>query len=1004
MPFFYGSKHNHGGSFFSWFGYDYEDGPERDGSAFWIYWHGENAKAHSGYNVFFPLLWDFWEREDRTTIIFPLVWSFGAKGENTTVAPPWLHLRRPTWTFDTLFPLWWSGSDSKAGSAFRMLVPLFYWQSGNHDRRSTLISLLGGYARDDDARSLTLTLLPLLTFWHRDPDDELRIFTPLYVHDHSRAADSTTGLYGVAAVYRRDDPQGSTTAVTPLFWHFRDADTGATATALLPFFAHRSGPRDTTTVVGLGLWAYWRSFKNGGWSGGVFPLAFFGRNGDRTHAVLFPAFGHWSDVADSTHVTPLFFWHRDPGGSAGGIPPLLTFFGSRDGDSYAIQFPLYWHFASERLARSTTATPLFYHHRDTDGWSLGVGPLVPLLYLRSGATRSHAVLFPVFWHFRDAAADKSTTVLGPFWHRSWGHETTVGLFPLLYYRGGARPGGADETSFTFLPFIHYHRDADTRVVVTPVGVSARGPNRAAGFVGPYFWYKDATLDASFIPLLHIDISRRDTGERTRQWGLWFQVEAPGSKAWLLFPLAGHYVDATESDTYVFPTFFHQRRANGWSVDTLPPLFWHSSGGSGTTTVIGPWYNHDGPRTHDTGFVPLWFRAKSDERTLTVVPPLLLFARHDYKNDRERFVCALLWHTRDGASSSTTLFPLWWAASSPDKSHHVLFPLFWRYTDTKAASTWTLAGPFYWASQGQGRTYGLLPLTWLSHDRGDGSGSFGLVPLVYWARGPKRTAFMTPLFGLSRSPTTQLAYAGVVVPLWLSYTAESPETHAQTHTTFVLPFLYLSRTHPESQLTTAFALFWHHHDVTSSTTLGLPLYYDFHDYDIARTTVAFPVLFRHADEVAGTATWIAPLFYRHSTPTDTTMIGFPLLWDFKRGDDRTTVVFPFVARWRRADHVSTWVFPTIYHRTGLAPSGAPDGTWRTVVAPFYDAAVNRPGDFAWDVLGGLFGHERVGRNRYLKLFFIRFEQEPAPRAQTAWYSQPARTPRRELVRGLAANTW
>jgi hypothetical protein len=116
------------------------------------------------------------------------------------------------------------------------------------------------------------------------------------------------------------------------------------------------------------------------------------------------------------------------------------------------------------------------------------------------------------------------------------------------------------------------------------------------------------------------------------------------------------------------------------------------------------------------------------------------------------------------------------------------------------------------------------------------------------------------------------------------------------------------------------------------------------------------------------------------------------------------VLPFVARWRRPDHVSTWVFPTIYHRTGLASDGAPDGTWRTIVAPFYDAAVKRPGDFSWDVLGGLFGHERIGRNRYLKLLFIRFEQEPAPRAQTAWYSQPTRAPRRQPSRGLSMNTW
>jgi hypothetical protein len=169
-------------------------------------------------------------------------------------------------------------------------------------------------------------------------------------------------------------------------------------------------------------------------------------------------------------------------------------------------------------------------------------------------------------------------------------------------------------------------------------------------------------------------------------------------------------------------------------------------------------------------------------------------------------------------------------------------------------------------------------------------------------------------------------------------------------------------------------------------------------------VLIPLFVRHVDEVAQSSTWVAPLFYRRKAPDSSTTVVFPLYWDFKTGNDRTTLVLPVAARWRRPDHVSTWVFPFIYHRTGLRPDGSEDGTWRTIVAPFWDAAVKRPGDYAWNVLGGLFGHERIGRNRYLRLFFFRFEQEPAPRAQTAWYSQPVRTSRREATRGLSLNTW
>src|SRR6185369_14918357 len=122
-------------------------------------------------------------------------------------------------------------------------------------------------------------------------------------------------------------------------------------------------------------------------------------------------------------------------GYAAGVPALLAFFGSHDGASYAIQFPLFWRFASERQGWSTTATPVGWVHSDRDGWSVGA-PILPIFLVRSGTERSHAVLFPLFWHFRDRAQQKSTTVVGLYWHRTWGDETTDALFPLLHYRRG----------------------------------------------------------------------------------------------------------------------------------------------------------------------------------------------------------------------------------------------------------------------------------------------------------------------------------------------------------------------------------------------------------------------------------------------------------------------------------------------------------------------------------------------------------------------------------------
>ena len=120
----------------------------------------------------------------------------------------------------------------------------------------------------------------------------------------------------------------------------------------------------------------------------------------------------------------------------------LFFYGHHDGESYAVQFPLFFHTASERQGTSATITPLGFVERDRDGTSVAVGPIIPLVYWRSGHDRSHFAVLPLFWYFADRAADRSTTVVGPYWHRRWGGETTDGLFPLFYYRRGASPAAA----------------------------------------------------------------------------------------------------------------------------------------------------------------------------------------------------------------------------------------------------------------------------------------------------------------------------------------------------------------------------------------------------------------------------------------------------------------------------------------------------------------------------------------------------------------------------------
>jgi hypothetical protein len=1008
IPFFYSNQHKTGGSFYTLIGYGKYEGAERSGAALWLYWFGEDRKEKSSYDIFIPLYWDFRNRDGGTSIFFPLVWSFRSANDETTVAGPFVRLRSGASTTHIVFPFWWSNSDSSAGTAFRLFVPLFFWQKSEHGRKVSFLSPLAAYSRDDTERSKMLLILPLFSLYHNDPDDQLRFFTPLYIRHHDYRTLATTHLIGLLLFLRRDGG-GSTTVLFPLFWHFRDQPTGATATALLPFYAHRSGPRDRSTFL---LGAYWRSFTGGGWSGGFFPLAFFADNGGRSHQVIFPLFWRFAAGGASTTVAvPLFYWQRDRHGYNGSVLPLLTFLGDRDGESYAVQFPLYWHFASEREGWSTTATPIGYYHRDRDGWSGGIIPV----FVRSGSTASHFVVFPVFWHVANEKTGESTTVALTYLHHTWGNETTDAFFPLFHYRRGVRPGGrVSETSFTIFPLlVHYHRNEWTRVLFTPVYASARGPRRAAGFVGPYLWYRDAAISARGVPFLYADVTRPATGERTRQYGLWFQIDGPGRSARMLYPFFLRYDDAHEHDTYVFPTYFRQRRSDGYAVDSFLPFFWRSEYQGRTTTVVGPFYDRSARGLHDTGLVPLWFYAKNDQRSITVIPPLLFFRRRDFDTDSERIWCALYYHRREGPAYTTAIFPLWLSGAADGQSHAVLFPIFWHFADERAQSSSTAFTLIYWSSHGTSRMRALLPLAWYTRDSAQGTGSEAFLPLFYHAFSKDRFTLLTVLAGYRGTPTSHLWYVlpalfsnsieskfGMVAPFWFSHTNKVTETT----TTVAPPLLYVSHGNPESGLATVLAIFWRHHDIGSATTLGLPLYFDVNDYHQSRTTVFLPLFVRYRREADQNVYWVAPLFYRHTSPTESSTVFFPLVWDFRSPDESTTVVAPFYARWRRPGYVSTYVFPFNYYRKGLNPDGTGDGTYALWLLPFYDAAVKRPGDFRWEVLGGLFGNERIGRHSYLRLFWMNFETSAPTQAQTAWYSQPPRASRRNPPRGLSMNRW
>ncbi|MBN2574072.1 MAG: hypothetical protein JXP73_05855 [Deltaproteobacteria bacterium] len=968
IPFFYRNLKSDGGAFASWLGYASVEGQATAGSYLWLYWYGR-SKA-SSYDV-----------------VFPLLWSFRSPKSDTTILPPLFHFRRGDTTVGTFALLGWWYKNERSKSSWQLAPPLYFHKSSDDGAKALHLWPFGAYARDEKAGSRRLTLLvPPVLYW-RDKDRETD-FELLYYRHHDRPAGTRTTVLG--PYYKRDDPAGSTRAVFPLFWYFRDAATGATAHSLLPFYFRRNSPHEKLTAGGIfPLWGYSRRFADGGSSAGLFPLAFFGSRKDRSHAIVFPLFWRFRKAdAVSTLFFPFFYAAADKTTATTSIFPLLYFSGRDGQDHYRIQVPFYFHVTDGRAGTSTTVAPLYFRHEDRRGYAAGVPPLV----FWGGGRQRHFAFFPLLWWFRDDDKDRTTTVVANYLHRRHGGETTDAFFPLFHYRRGAKPGGTDETSLTLFPLFHYRRDAQAAVFASPLAIWSHTPTRQAGFFGPYFWYRDEAIAARGVPLLFLDHTQLDTGERTRMWGPFVALDGPDHRARVLFPLWANYRNQKEDGTYVFPTFFRLRKTDGYRLNTLFPLLWLSRSPTSHTTQILTYFSHHSPTGASTGLLPFYLSTRGKKRDLLLTP--LFLATKNHEKQSSRIVSWLYYESRERDRMFRTVFPLWWQTSDQNQDMAIGFPLYWHFADKQKGSSMSLAGPLYWAKNGSERTRGLLPLAWYSRDEQNRSASHAVLPLFYERHSPRSRTVLSLPFGYHRKPDRHWWYAG---PLCFYHRNHATETR----TLVIPPLLHYSCTGPDRSLSSWFLLFWHKRNVTSSDTYGLPLVYDFHAYHRSRLTMVLPLFFRYKNEVSGQTTTLAPLYFRRSGPTDSTTIAFPLLWRFWSPERSTTVVFPFYVGVRRPTHTSSYVFPNVYYRKGL---GAEAGTSHLFVFPFWESQVKRPGDYMWEALLGLVGWERIGRNRFLKLLFIPFELEAAPAAKTAWYGKPPARRRERLARGLDLRSW
>jgi hypothetical protein len=921
-------------------------------------------EKHNIWRVGFPLYWDHEQQGGRFSTLFPLFW----------------YHRDGLASQSVFFPLLWRWQNEDAGTENLLVVPLFDVYKQRFGRRTLVTTPLGGYERDLDAgKTQFLSLAP--PFYHRrDRDLELDVLLPIFARWRSHRT-GAHGLYAGPLVHVGDD-EGSTTTLFPLYWRFFDRRSRR-ETHILPFGGYHSAPGLRAAAAGPVFG--WRSERGrGGWGGGLAPIFFIGRDEAKRHAMLLPLFSWWRDDDTGRQLTavgPLYVRTNPPThGFDVGLLPLL-YFGHETGRGYGYLAPLLWF---RKTPDRTTAVvgPAYYDKKSDGDWAGGLAPL--LFFGRRGGER-YDVALPLFYHL--TGPQRSTTVVFPFVHDRRGEAITDTLLPLFYLK----------------------RAPHETLLATPIGGFHKNGGRAFGLIGPYIYKADAERGSSTHVLFPIAFAHR----------------SPQYDLTAIVPLFWRVRNGAATDTVLFPLLWH-RRGGQTDLDVVLPLFLRSRTAQATSYVVGPYFGRRSEHgwSHDgvLGLFSSGSKREGDKVSRFVGGPGFFYQRNDFTGVRRLLLGPVFdWRRPDGYTSG--LFPLVFAWRR-GTANYAVTPLYYHQADRATGLSVDVLGPIYWGRSNGALHLGLAPIFFGKYGR-DGTSKTVLFPLVYFAKKPIGSTLVTPIGGYS-------SYEGGWKTMWgLIYARRDRLTSSQalwpifyhgknrltgSTTTLAFPFYFDRDDHVDGVRVQAFTpLVWRYRTVEQTTLLALPfLAFDVNYKGESRTTGALPLFIRHRSEVSKSTWWTVPpllmwgrdrhgednpgkdfvwfpLLWRFGGQERSTTVLFPLIWDFRRGDNRTTV-FLLGAHWKRPDGDRTLVLNTFFRKGKNHEAGS----WWFEFFPIVNFGRPRAKDWQWNLLEGLVGFSRQGRNRTLRLFwFVDIALQPVPRSNLSWWSSTPPEARTEL---------
>jgi len=246
-----------------------------------------------------------------------------------------------------------------------------------------------------------------------------------------------------------------------------------------------------------------------------------------------------------------------------------------------------------------------------------------------------------------------------------GHTTTV--LPPVYVQQFT-----DGYGFGIFPLVFYRQRADAwRLTLLPLFHYSSGTDGSRFFVSPVAWYRrrpDSRMggvllyhwsrrtDSSFDGLIPFYLSGRNT--------------RLGSRWQYVFPIVYSGSDPVRRRTVVFPVVWDWETRHRRRTTAVLPLYlrYQNIAENSSTTWVAPTFQFSRSPDHWTFNIhPLLYLSSGQERSHQVVFPI--FWRFDRPN-----------------STSTVVAPIWWDFQRPNRRFSVFFPFVWRQQTPNR--TWT----------------------------------------------------------------------------------------------------------------------------------------------------------------------------------------------------------------------------------------------------------------------------------------------------------------------------